>query len=676
MQTVYTSALLDPQPPRIALICSRFPFLYKASTPLTLSLLLLLGACQSTTPVLEPVIDPQPLPETTGATENPSESQLAEVLHDSKLPDGSIEKLAQADALARTGYYRRAADLYTQLAFAAEGQQQASLLLKSAELYDLGQQPDQVLALFATLEPGMLSAEQMQQMQIHVSSAQLQRKEYYKSLLTLPKLEQIETRKWLNRAIELRSKGMLSIGNPLEALNLRINNESQLTEAEAIRNNHQFIWTALKRLPEKTLLLLLQEPQGMGLRGWLELELIARRSGMLPTQMGPWVELWLERYTAHPAADQFADNLLQESRSLFIDPTHIAVLLPQSGKLKAVADAIRNGIIYAHFEATRGQQSGPTLRFVDSSKLQDDLFTTYSELAEIGVDLIIGPLDKERLQQLANHPELPILTLALNRAENAKRAPVQLYQFGLSPEDEAVQAAEMALQDNHHFAIALTPKNRWGERMATAFKRHFEFHGGHLLNAEGFLSNSNDHAQAIKKILDISASESRRGLIQRVLGRPVEFQPRRRQDVDAVFLAANKRQALQIKPQLKFFRGGDLPVYSTSHLSPATTVPGSDDKDLNGIRYVDMPWALDSDNLEEHAEILRLWPRESRQFSRLFALGIDSYRIASSLRRLQRDPDGQRQGLTGTLSVNSQGLVIRELQSARIVRGKPRKLTP
>ena len=56
---------------------------------------------------------------------------------------------------------------------------------------------------------------------------------------------------------------------------------------------------------------------------------------------------------------------------------------------------------------------------------------------------------------------------------------------------------------------------------------------------------------------------------------------------------------------------------------------------------------------------------------RLFAFGYDAFRIAASL---QRGAGVNPQGLTGTLSIDAQGRVRRELEWARIKNGVPTPL--
>ena len=153
----------------------------------------------------------------------------------------------------------------------------------------------------------------------------------------------------------------------------------------------------------------------------------------------------------------------------------------------------------------------------------------------------------------------------------------------------------------------------------------------------------------------------------------VKFESRRRQDVDMIFIAANSRQARLIKPQLKFHHAQDLPVYATSHISSSNATP-EDDRDLNEILFVDIPWMLENRDNADHKQISNYWPYESQRFSRLIALGIDAYRMIPSLRRLMINPEESAQHYTGQLSVDSNGHVKRSLLLATYHNGRTRLL--
>ena len=69
----------------------------------------------------------------------------------------------------------------------------------------------------------------------------------------------------------------------------------------------------------------------------------------------------------------------------------------------------------------------------------------------------------------------------------------------------------------------------------------------------------------------------------------LEFEPRRRQDIDIVFMAAFPAGARQLMPQLAFHHGADLPVHATSHVWSGVPDPAND-RDLDGVVFGDMPW--------------------------------------------------------------------------------------
>jgi outer membrane PBP1 activator LpoA protein len=76
------------------------------------------------------------------------------------------------------------------------------------------------------------------------------------------------------------------------------------------------------------------------------------------------------------------------------------------------------------------------------------------------------------------------------------------------------------------------------------------------------------------------------------MGTAVEFSPRRRRDVDTIFLLSdNPADARSIKPLIAFHYAGDLPVYATSEIFSGRIDPRRD-QDLNDIRLLATPWAL------------------------------------------------------------------------------------
>lgn len=136
-----------------------------------------------------------------------------------------------------------------------------------------------------------------------------------------------------------------------------------------------------------------------------------------------------------------------------------------------------------------------------------------------------------------------------------------------------------------------------------------------------------------------------------------------------IFIAGNPRQARLIKPQLKFHHAKDLPVYSTSSISSSNSDPDAD-RDLDEILFVDTPWALTNTTNPDFAAINKLWPKQNDRYARFFALGIDAYNLIPSLRRLMITPEEKVALNSGTISVDKNGRVHRELILATYLKGR------
>ena len=91
------------------------------------------------------------------------------------------------------------------------------------------------------------------------------------------------------------------------------------------------------------------------------------------------------------------------------------------------------------------------------------------------------------------------------------------------------------------------------------------------------------------------------------------------------------------------------------------------------MMFPDMPWMLGDDGLVGRSARSRArgFGDSPARRGRLFAFGYDAFRIAVSL---QRGGGINPQGLTGTLSIDPQGRVRRELDWVRIKDGAPTPL--
>src|SRR5690606_26281336 len=126
--------------------------------------------------------------------------------------------------------------------------------------------------------------------------------------------------------------------------------------------------------------------------------------------------------------------------------------------------------------------------------------------------------------------------------EGARPASPLLYQFALSPEDEARQLARKAWDDGHRFAAILSPRDSadsdFYTRKRQAFLEEWLTLGGKVVAHDGYVD---DYTSTINTLLELDASNARRRRLQEVINRPVLFDQRRRQDIDFIYLIAQPR---------------------------------------------------------------------------------------------------------------------------------------
>ncbi|MGH8362247.1 MAG: penicillin-binding protein activator, partial [Gammaproteobacteria bacterium] len=249
-----------------------------------------------------------------------------------------------------------------------------------------------------------------------------------------------------------------------------------------------------------------------------------------------------------------------------------------------------------------------------------------------------------------------------------------LFQFGLPPEDEAAQVANRVIAESLKRGVALVPQGDWGTRVLNAFAARFTQLGGTLLGTQTYTPGANDFSVPITRLLNLNDSQYREEQLAAFLGTSLQFEPRRRQDIQFIFLAANASDAKLIRPQLRFFHAINVPVYATSQVyQPGTPA----DDDFDGITFDDMPWTLETSGAaaSTRATVSALWPNNFSGNSRLYALGFDAWRLIPLLYK-RNVFNISVQGMTGLLSMTPDGRIHRQLDWAAFNNGTPQLLAP
>ncbi len=488
--------------------------------------------------------------------------------------------------------------------------------------------------------------------------------------LTMPEPGTQLTQALMLRLHRLRAEAYALSGNALEAANELLLLEGLLVDNAVIADNQALILQTLSPLTDQAL----EQMQVLApdvLAGWLELTRIAKApSGSAQFQRS--ITEWRARFPDHPVLPQTIDRLRARLAVEPLRPTQVAVLLPSTGPFAEPAIAVRDGLLTAFYSDTYPER--PILRFYDVAADGSNAVVTLQQAVAEGAQLIVGPLSKNAVTAVARSDALPVPVLALNQAELADTVPLptNLYQFGLPPEAEARQAAERAWIEGHTRALILVPDGLWGSRIATSFRERWEALGGIVLEQQSYDSTKNDYSNPIKALFDLNESETRRTNLRRTLGTEIKFEPRRRQDVDVLFLGAFPRQARQIRPQLKFHHARDVPVIATSHIFTGK-VDRAADRDMDDLLFGDTPWTLGVERATviQRTQIAKAWPEAQERFSRLYAMGFDAYRLIPYLEWLQTYPEERYEGETGQISIDERGRIHRRLAWARFRQGAP-----
>ncbi len=530
--------------------------------------------------------------------------------------------------------------------------------------------PLKAMALLDGIDRRALTAELITQYVMLFSELALADDAYYltQRILSIPELES----KWRhiknNDAIVLRERKaqvLFLLAEPVASLRERMQLNQLLTNPEAITRNQEAIWQTLLSIPVSGQRDLLLGEQDRQLKGWLELASSVRyNQDDIELQLQA-VDQWVARWPEHPASLRLPTDLQQLRYIVDNRPKKVAILLPTSGKLAKPATAIRDGLMAAHYAALDAGRFTPSLFFLDSASLP--LNQLYQQAAGWGAEIVIGPLSKEKLSELAQLDELLVPTLALNYNTEITEAASNLYQFGIATEDEAKQVAQQAWIEGHRNALVIYPETSWGERSRRAFSDEWEKLGGQVV-AQGPFKGGSNYSRTVENLLHTRSSKQRSYNLRGIIGEKFEFEPRRRKDIDVIFMAARPQEGRQLKPTFSFHYAAGIPVYSTSQVYSGVS-DRSKDRDLNGIRFTALPWFFARNNPIKQAmsENLTLKPG----YGQLYALGIDAYHIYPRLPQLETMANSRHFGLTGTLRLDQISKRInRQAQWATIKGGR------
>lgn len=594
----------------------------------------------------------------------------------SQPPDPEKSQLRLAEAHLKSGNYQQAASIFWAVAKTKHPPQRETLQIQAAEAVLRPETRNLALEYLNAIDETMLTQSLLVRKRIASAKLGLLSGQPQLALDAVPAQIIDLSPQHKSRVLAVRAEALRAVGRTGELMETIVVLNPLLTDPDQKEKNNQLIWESLMDSDLKEINAWASSNSNCDLGAWLSLAHIYKREHANRFVLENEMQQWHAQFPHHTVPARIVDSITQDWVSSQIVPDRIALLLPMTGRYSTIAEAIYAGIAAAReFEETLGPL--PELVLYDTGGDAAVAVSHYQRAVHEGADFIIGPFQKKAVSVIAGQEQLAVPTLSLNYTNDALAGSSQLFQFGLLPENEAMQAAERASLDNFRTALALVPEGEWGTRLLETFRTRFSELGGEILQSERYVTKKSDYSDPIKRLLQLDQSEQRRRDLQATIGQKVEFEPRRRRDAGFVFMAASPRQARLLRPQLSYHYASDLPVYATSHIFSGNENISAD-QDINGIKYCDIPWLLSSDpevELMRDSLDLQLSSSESR-FPRFAALGIDAYQIIPHLQRLAAHEYDYYEGMTGKLSIGEQNRIFRELTWAQFQNGRPQALYP
>jgi outer membrane PBP1 activator LpoA protein len=328
------------------------------------------------------------------------------------------------------------------------------------------------------------------------------------------------------------------------------------------------------------------------------------------------------------------------NESIVATEPQIAVILPlQSSSYGKYAESVRLGILNA---VSNAQPGSLKVKIYATSEDAQQILSAYQRATSLGARAVIGPLTRDGVTALVQSGVISVPTLALNIPEGDIALPRDLYVYGLQIETEARQVAQFAFRHGGSKAFIIAGDTMLGSRIAQAFSEEWTKLGAEI---SGQSSYTTDSAALAKLREQVDNSKA-----------------------DMVFMSLDAGRARFIRPYL----GAFAPIYATSLVFTSNTDTLAS-YDLDGVRFLDMPWLLQPD----HPAVISYARPDAQRLGldqeRFYALGIDAYRLVQELLRPYQDM-GPLDGVTGTITLNSAHQFVRTLVPAQFSQGTVKAL--
>jgi len=182
---------------------------------------------------------------------------------------------------------------------------------------------------------------------------------------------------------------------------------------------------------------------------------------------------------------------------------------------------------------------------------------------------------------------------------------------------------------------------------------------GRITAKTATISDIKSNEEILAELLLIKRSKDRARKMSRAISSPIEYLPRRRGDIDSIFLSVDLIEARTLKPAIDYNFAESIDVYLVPNWESEESFLDLE-KDLEGVIVLDMPFKLNA-----KAPFLD----ETVSRNRSFAIGYDSYELALIL-SANKQNNLQFTGMTGTYSSSARGKLSRKSLKVKVQEGK------
>jgi uncharacterized protein len=327
----------------------------------------------------------------------------------------------------------------------------------------------------------------------------------------------------------------------------------------------------------------------------------------------------------------------------------IALILPLLSKsLNQAAEALRAGFMAAA-EVTGKDKFRPRIYLAEDDA--GALATLYRKAVMEDAVAIVGGITREGANVVAREAGyLP--TLALNTpSEPAKADANNFFHISLTLDQDARLVARAAQQEGFRNVAMVSSGAALSKRIHDAFEKEWLLLGGTVAARIAFSGGISQDTRDGPKLKSA-------------------FEKGDATKADVVFIAADMQTARFARPYLP----QGLPVFATAQtFDPRASAV--ENVDLDSVKYCEMPWFAERD----HAAVMA-YPRPveplSAEYERLYALGIDAWRVMLALLAPEKEGRGANikfapiDGVTGRITLEGNQL-NRSLTLLEMRDGKP-----